>query len=336
MMEQRKLIPLGSSSYAITLPKDWVDRNRLEGGDVISVMVQRDGSLRVHPLDSYKEDISKVRLDVGTHDGPDSITRRIIGCYLDGYIHIELRAEKIFTPSQQEVIRSLLGRLYMMIIESDASRILLETLIDESRASVHSSVERMHIITHSMCRDTLEAFKEGNRELASSVMTLERDVDQLMFLLLRSIRCAAVNPVLANQLELDILDCLDYQSLIHAIEEVADHAYTMARSIISLIDKGLEPPERVKTILVEAAEIAFTSYNNAVKGYFSKDLEPTNEIIDNKKVITELYREITPMPRFQESSTSLISNMIILRENIMSIGRHAADIAELTIDRAYN
>ncbi|MFP3952387.1 MAG: PhoU domain-containing protein [Candidatus Bathyarchaeia archaeon] len=335
-MEQRKLITLGKSSYAITLPKDWVTRNKLEKGDMISVEVQRDGSLGVNPSQDVDEDVRGIKLDVGVDEGGESTIRRIIGCYLDGYTHIELKSEEIFTASQQTMIRDILGRLYMMIIESESSRILLETLIDESRASVNSGVERMHVITHSMCRDTLQSLKARDKELARSVITLERDVDQLMFLLLRSIRSAAVNPSLANQLELDTLDCLDYQSLVHIIEEVADQAMNMAHSIIFLIESEQDIPDKVVSVLVDAAEIAFESYNTAVQGFISKDLEQTNEIIDNKKEITKLYGEITPMPRFQESSSSFLSNMTRLRECIMKIGDHAADIAELTIDRKYN
>jgi len=335
-MEQRKLITLGKSSYAITLPKDWVTRNQLEKGDMISVVVQRDGSLGVNPSQDVEEDVTGIQLDVGVDEGADSIIRRIIGCYLDGYTHIELRSEKIFTASQQEMIRSMLGRLYMMIIESESSRILLETLIDEGRASVHSGVERMHVIAYSMCRDTLKSLKEWDKDLARSVIPLERDVDQLMLLLLRSIRSAAVNPSLANQLEMDVLDCLDYQSLVHIIEEVADHALNTAHSIIFLIDSEVGIPEEMISILMEGADIAFESYNTAVQSYISRDLEQTNEIIDNKKAINELYGEITPLPRFQESSSFILSNIIRIRENIMTIGDYAADIAELTIDRKYN
>ncbi|MFP3952326.1 MAG: PhoU domain-containing protein [Candidatus Bathyarchaeia archaeon] len=334
-MEQRKLITLGKSSYAITLPKNWITRNKLEKGDVISVIIKRDGSLGVHPSIDVGDYIRGIQLDVAADEGGDSIIRRIIGCYLDGYTHIELRSEKIFTSNQQTMIRDILGRLYMMIIESESSRILLETLVDESRASVHSGVERMHVITYSMCRDTLQSLKDNDNELAKSVISLEQDVDQLMLLLLRSIRSAAVNPALANQLKLDALDCLDYQSLVHIIEEVADHALDMAHSVIFLIDSEVEIPDKVISVLVEAGDIAFESYNAAVESYISKDLEHTNEIIDNKKAITELYREITPMPHFQASSSSLLSNIIRIRESIMKIGDHAADIAELTIDRRY-
>jgi hypothetical protein len=85
--------------------------------------------------------------------------------------------------------------------------------------------------------------------------------------------------------------------------------------------------------LSRAAEIAFSSYDQAVKGYLTKNVGQTNEIIDRKKLIDELYGGITPLT--MEAQPSVLSNIINIRESIKNISHHAARIAELTIDRAY-
>jgi len=46
-MEQRKVMSLGRSSLVISLPKHWVNLNKLKRGDVVSLEVQRDRSLTV-------------------------------------------------------------------------------------------------------------------------------------------------------------------------------------------------------------------------------------------------------------------------------------------------
>jgi len=223
-----------------------------------------------------------------------------------------------------------------MIIESDASRIMLETLIDESKVSVPSGIERMHMITISMCRDILSSMKNWNEGLARSVVSLEDDVDQLMFLFLRSIRSAAISPSLANQLGLDALDCLDYQTLVHRIERIADLATSIANDVIALIDSKIGVPENVLTALVGAFEIAFTSYDMAVQSFLSKDVSLSNDIIDKQKEIDDIFIGITPLPLFgKPNDISSLSHVIYIRENIRRISHDAADIAELTIDRAY-
>jgi phosphate uptake regulator len=201
---------------------------------------------------------------------------------------------------------------------------------------VISGIERMHLITHSMCRDILISMKNWDVELARSVVSLEDDVDQLMYFLLRLIRGAAISPSLSNQLGLDMIDCLDFQTLVHRIERIADHATNIANCAIALIESTDGLPEDVMRTLMKSAETAFNSYEGAVNGYLTKNVETTNAIIDTQKDIIELYREITPLPHLGEPyDTSILSNIITIRESIMKISHHVADIAELTIDRAY-
>jgi len=327
---------LGKSSRVISLPKTWLKRVNLDQGDSVSLIVQRDGSLIVHPFDDARDEKREIHLIVEADESQDSIIRRIIGSYLDGYNSIKLTSERIFAVGQQRAIRRIVSTLYMMIMESEASSIVLQTLIDESKASVSSCIERMHIITYSMCRDILSSMRNWDEELARSVVSLEDDVDQLMYLLLRLIRGAAISPSLAKQLELDALDCLDYQTLVHRIERVADHVTSIAESAIALIESKISVPEKVFDALVRSAEIAFASYEEAVQCFLSEDVGPANEIIDKQKEIEDLYMEITPLPYFGEpNETSILSHVITIRENIMKISHNAADIAELTIDRAY-
>ena len=335
-MERRKIMALGQSSRVISLPKAWLRENKLDKGNYVSLDVQRDGSLVVNPETRGEDDARKICIEVESNESQDSIVRKIIGSYYNGYSIIELKSKKIFTVEQQKAIRQIVGTLYMMIIESEASNVVLETLIDESKASVSSGIERMHFITFSMLRDILSSMRNWDENLVKTVISLEDDVDQLMFLLLHLIRSVVVSPSLARKHDLDTLDCLDHQTLVYRIEKVADHATSIAKSVIALIASKMDIPEKVMAALIKSMEIAFTSYDMAFQCYLSKDIEPTNEIIDKQKKIQVLYDGITPLPYFgKPNETSVLSHIITIRECIMKISHNAADIAELTIDRAY-
>jgi phosphate uptake regulator len=335
-MEQRKIMALGKSSLVVSIPKTWLKMNTLNRGDMVSMDIQSDGSLVVHPATTPKEKKKEIHLLVEAEEHEESIIRRIIGSYLNGYNIIKLTSAKIFTVNQQRAIRQIISTLYMMVMESEASSIILQTLIDESKASVVSGIERMHIITYSMSRDILRSIEDWDIELPRSVVSLEEDVDQLTYFLTRLIRGAALNPSLANQLGLDPLDCLDYQTLVHRIERIADHNTNIANSVIALIENEIEVPDDLLSTLTEAAKIAFTSYDEAVNGFLSKNIDLTNEIIDRQKKIMVLFKEITPLPRFGKSwETAPLSQIIAMRDSIKNISHHAADIAEVTIDRAY-
>jgi phosphate uptake regulator len=208
--------------------------------------------------------------------------------------------------------------------------------LDEYKTSVFLIIERMHAITYSMFRDILNSLKQPNLGLLRTMDSLESDVDNLTYLTLRLIRQALIKPSLARQLQLDPIDCLDIQTLVHRIERVADHLKIIAKNLIILSENEVEIPENVLSTLMLAAEIAFMSYNLSVKSFLSKDISKTNEIIDKEAVIEDLYMEITPMLHFwDEGNSSMLSELILIREGIRKISHYSADIAEITFDRTY-
>jgi phosphate uptake regulator len=295
-----------------------------------------NGTLFVYPSSDLPKEVRKITIKFDANESDASMTRKIIGAYLDGYTLISLRSEKIFTISQQATIRRISGTLYMMIIESEASSITLEALIDEDRASVLSGVERIHLITYSMFRDTIKALKNGDKTLAESAIPLENDVDQLMFFLLRLIRSSALNPSLGNRVGLDPLDCLEYQNLVQSIERVADHVSDIAKSVVELVNSEVRLTANVSEGLIRAAEAAFSSYDLAVRCFLSSNVEPTNEIIDSELIINDLCGKLTPMPMLEgDRGASALSDVISIRESIKRVSQYASDIAEMTIDRAY-
>jgi phosphate uptake regulator len=334
-VETRKIMALGKSSLVISLPKNWLKINDLKRGDIVNLEIQKDLSLHVNPY-SQVEKKEKLRVVVIDSDQDvDSITRIIIGCYLNGYNKIQLTSKKFFTLEQQNAIRNIVQSLYLWVIESHASEVILQTLINESLVDLLMGIERMHVITNSMCQDVLEAMKNWDQELASSVISLESDVDQFMFSLNRFIRSAASNPSLASRLGVDTLDCLDYQLLVDRIERVADHLSQIADNIIVLKNDQNEVSSKVWNVLLEASGLAFSAYQTAVEQFLEKSIESSNKVIDEQKNIGELIWSITPLPSTSENDRTIFHSLFVIRDNIRRIGEYAADIAETSIDRAY-
>ncbi len=334
-MDKRKIMRLGKSSLVISLPKEWLDKNSLKRGDYVFTNIEKDFSLKIQPSPIVVEKSEEISLSISVDEKGESIIRKIIGCYLNGYSIIKLNSAKIFTDEQRSSIKSVMGSLYMMIIESTSSSKTLQTLMDESLASVESGIERMHIITNSMCQDLLYAMKEWDIDLAKSVVSLEDDVNQFSYYLLRLIRMASQNPSLANKLQLDMIDCLDYQTLVQRIEHIADYTTSTAENLIELFENRQFLPKEVFSVIIKTADIAFSSYDNAVQSFFNREIEATNAIIDSQEEIERLGETITPIPYDGKQEKDILCPICLIRDNIKRIGEYASDIAELTIDRTY-
>ncbi len=334
-MEQRKIMFLGRSSLVISLPKHWTELNELKRGDVVSIAINRDRSLVVFPGVKKSRETNKTALYVEPHEEEISVVRKIIACYLNGCSSIKLISKKFFTVPQQKAIRNVVQILYMRIMEADTKEIHIATLIDESKASIQTGINRMYKISSSMCRDALTALKNEDAGLAKAVYTLDDEVDQFSFFLLRLLRRAVVDSTLANQLSLEPLDCLDYQTLVHRIEQVADQAANIAKHLIMLEGRHKKVSKPILEKMYVAGCDALASYDKAVNALLSNDVTCSDEIIESQVRIEKLDQEIASLAFLKEKSTEVICACCSMRDSIQRMAEYVADIAEITINRFY-
>jgi len=326
---------LGRSSLVISLPKHWTQLTELKQGDTVSLAINRDRSLVIFPGLKKEKEINKITLYVDADEKDTSLVRKIIACYLNGYSDINLISKKFFTVSHQKAIRRIVQTLYMRIMEADTKEIQIATLIDESKASIQTGINRMYKISSSMCRDAFTALKNSDAALAKSVYSLDDEVDRFSFFLLRLIRGASVDPVLANQLGLEALDCLDYETLVYLIEQVADQAASMSKHIIMLDSRGKQISENLREKIYAAGCDALANYDKAVNSMLANDVKCSDEIIENQARIEKLDQEIASLAFLKEKSTEVICACCSIRDSILRIAENSADIAEITILRSY-
>lgn len=334
-MEQRKIMSLGRSSLVISLPKHWTQLNELKQGDVVSMAINRNRSLAIFPGVKKERETSKITLHVEPDERDIFVVRSIIACYLNGYSNIKLISKKFFTVPQQKAIRKIVQMLYMRIMEADTKEMQIATLIDESKASISTGINRMYKISSSMCRDSFTALKNQDAALAKAVYTLDDEVDHFSFFLLRLLRGVAVDPTLANQLGLDFIDCLDYQTLIHRIEQVADQAANIAKHLIMLEGRHKKVSAPLLEKMYATGRDALTSYDKAVNTLLSSDVSYSGDIIESQDRIEKLDQEIASLAFLKEKSTEVICACCSIRDSIRRIAEYAADIAEITINQSY-
>jgi phosphate uptake regulator len=333
---ERRIMSLGRSSMVISLPKNWMQLNELKKGDVVSFAIQRDRSLVVYPSAKKKATPKEITLRIGQDEEESLITQKIIGAFLNGYSGVTLLSEKIFSIPQRKAIRNIAGRLYMRVMESDSKGVYIQTLTDESKASIEQAIQRMHLISYSMCEDVFTSLKNNDIALAKSVFSLDDDVDHFSFFILRLLRNAAQDAALANELRIDPLDCMDHQTLVYRIEHAADYTADIARHIIMLHGSQQKIPDDVLELMVTAGTDAVDLYVKSVNAFFSKDVPFSVEIMKYQQRIEKLDQEIA-VKSFtgKHKNAELVCGICSIRDNIKRIADCAANIAEIAVNRAF-
>jgi len=334
-MEQRKIISLGRSSLVVSLPKNWIKLNDLKQGDMVSVAVQRDRSLVIFP-GSRRRESRRITLYVDPDEKASSIARKVIACYLNGYFGIRLVSKKIFTVPQQRAIRDISRKLYMRIMESNAKYIYIQILIDETQASIDTALRRMHAIAVSMYRDALNSLRNYDVDLAKIVYSLDNDIDHFSFFILRLIQSVILNPELTNHIGLELVDCPDYQTLVHRIEQIGDRAANIAKHVIMLKGAKQKIPDQILEIILKTGDEVFHAYDRAVKAFFSKDVAEADRIIGLQRTVEKLDQEAASKFFLRETrNVALSCSVCSIRDNIRETMEHVVDIAEITINRSY-
>jgi phosphate uptake regulator len=326
---------LGRSSMVVSLPKNWMQLNELNKGDVVSFAIQRDRSLVIYPSAEKKSSSKEITIRIGQNEDEALISQKIIGSFLNGYSGVTLISEKIFSIPQRKAIRSVAGRLYMRIMESDSKGVYLQTLTDESKASLDQAIQRMHLISHSMCEDVFNSLKNNDVSLAKAVFSLDEDVDHFSFFILRMLRIAAQDPVLANELRIDSLDCMDYQTLVYRIEHASNYTADIARHIIMLEGTDQKIPDDLLGLMVSEGIEAVDLYAKAVNAFFSGDVPFSVELMKREQRIEKLDQEIATKSFIGKKNPELVCAICSIREDIKRIADYAANIAEIAVNRAF-
>jgi phosphate uptake regulator len=203
-MDVRKLIGFGKGSFVISLPKNWVDANKLSKGALITVEESKAGLLLSPGSDATRKEENKITINVAHKDLP-TIKSEIITAYLNDFDTIELLFKDLPKngPKIKEIIRDLAG---LEILEQTSHRLVAKDLLDINEISLQSIIRRMDLITRGMIEDTITCIEKKSDP--DSVSQRDAEVNRLHFLAFRVIRKALSNPRYARAVNLAVANRL--------------------------------------------------------------------------------------------------------------------------------
>ncbi|MEM1676480.1 MAG: phosphate uptake regulator PhoU [Nitrososphaerota archaeon] len=294
-------------SLVVSLPRDWVENQKLKQGDVLEVEITREALImRTSSKSRVKKSVHlKYRGDV------TSLVNNIIGGYLLGYdmMIVEMPREIIgvFEQKFSNIKNKLMG---LEIVEEHDDRLVLKMLMDPLELHPVDVIKRMWQISRESIEASLTAILEEDVELAERVIQKDEEVDKLYFYGVRLLRSCAEEPILQTKLNLTNINLLDYRVSVYLLDNINDRA----SEISSMVEKGLlrmldklfvERLSKAKNLLVENHDDVYRIFFNQEFSLLSnviKRLEKIKlEMLLGKLTFRELkiYEQISSMARMQ-------------------------------------
>jgi phosphate uptake regulator len=335
-MEYRKIQLIGGSSYAITLPKDWVSEVKLKPGDFVTIQKQSDLSLLLVPQRAGKtvgQVFSEAIVEVNESADMDHIFRMIVGLYLVGYQTIKVRFLKRYSELRNKLVefirRKLLG---VEVVDEKINEITLQTFIEFREFPSIKLITRMMTIAQSMLNDSIQALIDGDAEIAKDVIERDDNVDRLYLLSVRQLKKAVEDRNILRELEIkDFRHVLGYRLITKSIERAADHAARIA-DISSKIHEPLT--DNLRSIIVELGKYANTMLENSWRALIKMDMDLANETISSRRWMISMVEEASLMILENYKDPKTVMSLSLVLESLKRIAEYACDVAEIVINLA--
>jgi phosphate uptake regulator len=329
--EIRKVQFTGRASYIINLPKKWVVQQNIRQGDPLVISPLPDGSLRISPkalgaLEKSTEAVMKVAPEMDN----DSLTRRLVSLYLAGYNSIRLVASGGVTLVQREAIKDLIRTRFVgtEIVSESSDSMTLQVLMSLPGLSVEDALRRMSIITGFMLKDAFRAVETLDRNLASSVVRADDEVDRFSLYVIRQLASAVRSQLVMKEIGLSSpAECLGYRVVVKSVERMADHASRIAGTVPSM-EKKLDPP--ILSDLADFKSLDSQALEDSLAALFKRDYSMADVVFSVvskcRKLDAKVLARISERKGVDETSSRLVA------EDLRRWAEYAADIAEVTLN----
>lgn len=331
LMNRRRVQLTGTSTFTVSLPKEWAVRNNIAAGSELLLVEDDDGGIvvRTTPAGAPQKEVV-VDLDCFSENGLGALKRSIISKYLAGFSKIYFKSASRISLTKRKAIAGEVSRLMSFeVVEEDEKYVIVQDFFSVDNLSIEQAVKRAYTLTLGMYEDALAALQKKDKGLAQSVITADDDVDRLFFLVRRQLAIALQNSSALKKLNMTVNDCIVFSRVIFFIERIADNVCAIAHNAMHSSNSNEEAKEFYSSLLALNKD-ALALYKTAVQTLFTHDLGDANKVVEACERFPRVCEELEE--KFGRANAVSFNHMLIL-DKMLSIVEHSSSIAETAIDR---
>jgi phosphate uptake regulator len=329
-LESRKVQKVGYSTMTVSLPSEWAKQNNINPGDLVFLIPERDGTLRIAPSHvAAKEEAEEYVVNADACDEQGMLERIIVGSYILGRDVIRItatsRMRKEHIDETRGIVRKLIG---LGILEETPKSMLLQCSVDPTKFKVDMLVRRLSLIASTILSEAMQAFLENKKSLAEEAIGREDEADTIYYLSVRLLLSAQIKPEIAEQIgATDLVFIPANRLILQHLELIADYAEDMAKKVIALEIRRDNISKDIAERICHLGELAQTIFQKALDCVFARDLKVANGVLEMRAVLEresdEYMQELPEIPYLRA--------MIMCLNKIADLG---ATIADIAINRA--
>ncbi len=332
MVERRKIQKTGSSSYIVTLPKEWIDAVGVHPGDYV-LIYEHGNKLVITP--SYTE-AQQFQSEVHIVGSPNiqEVFRIIVAQYLAGYNTITI-VFKDRVPGLARKISELknLARVKLAgveVVDETYNTLVLKILLNIKELPLMRAIRRLHLIVNNMLNDAIEAFRTKNLGLAEAVIQRDDEADRFHFMITRQLALALLDIRIMHELGItNPVETINYRILARNLERIADHAVNIANRVI------VRPDEcRYCMDFCSLGDHVIELFNKSMDSLYRLSRRTAEETIETARELVQelqnlLSTKVLPDKTISDEEKTVLS---MIYDSLRRITRYSNGIAEATLN----
>jgi phosphate uptake regulator len=271
-----------------------------------------------------KEAIYVINADLAVDKG--MLGRIVVGNYVIGHNHLLIRSKTRIKSEHIREVREATAKLMGLgIMLETPDTIELQCSIDASRFPMESVIKRLYTIGATMQKEALEALVKSEPRLAEDARGREDEADMVYWLSLRLLLTAQVDAQVAEQIGLhEQLPIVGNRLICKNLEHVADYADDIAKSVLDILERGVE---------VEAPLIRKLQRANDVAARFTHDLRLANKAIEAQAEVERIEDDILTDILKKHEDPALVASLRAVAWSVRRIAEYGSEIAVIGINR---
>ncbi|MHA1147371.1 MAG: PhoU domain-containing protein [Promethearchaeota archaeon] len=329
-IEHRKVQQTGGSSYIITLPIEWIKRQKILKNDTLGIIVQPDGNLLITPYLSSVESLKTKKFDVDNIENNNFLFRLLIGAYIIGYSIIIIESSKKIELFVKECVEKFTQiAIGPEIIEESNNQIFIKDLLNPKEMPFEKTIKRIYVLAESMHEEAFFALKSRDEALAETVIKRDDNIDRLHWLVSRQAHIVIRDMILCQKMGITLAEANHYQQISRLLERIGDHAVKIAKNVILIINRESYEKQLIERIST-ASKISLEILGKSMDAWLQKNIIMANDNIEAvEELINECENITLDLNKIDVDSSIALSYII---ESIQRTGEYAGDISEIIIN----
>lgn len=318
-IESRKLIKFGNSSHIISLPVEWLKKNKLNKGDTVFFKENGNGELLLSPI--IKDEENKPREIVINAENKDIkiMDREIRSAYIKSYNIIKI-VDKNLNNKLKEIKKIIYNLAAIEIIEQTPTKIVLKDYLDFRNVSIESMIRQMDILTRSMIEDTKLCIKEKNGY--ETLYERDLDVNKTYFLLWKVIQRAFSDANFMRSINKSYPQMVSCWWFIINLEKLADETKRIAKVLMNT-NLTKKQSEELFSIFSDIEK----DYFDVMKANYTSDSKLAYDLVSRKEINIKKCDEFFEKNRKEANIAKIVEKLKSVESYISHMIRGVTDLS---------